>query len=236
MRRVYELDKRDIIPTTLEVLAWQKIPEGSSSVRIKRLADEAIGIFQDIAQPIGLVEDFDADEFPGLYNGNGLNAADGPVPSIAARAKATALMAATMGDAVALKCKEFMTQGKASISYMLNAVCAVGADRLGCKMCRVFRERLLSENGETPDIKVQYYSPGHCGWHISGQEKLFAALHPDEIGMSLDAHFIMYPFKSISGILAAGLMEIHRFNNDFSFCAHCRSYKCAERIRQLENE
>jgi len=236
MRNIYDLDKHGIAPTRLEVLRWQKIPEGSVSPRISRLMDDAIGLFQELARPGGLVDDSKADGFPGIYEGGGMNAPDGPVPSIAARADAITLMAATMGDALALKCGELFAQGHASLGYMLNVVSSAAAERLGRQMCRIFLESLRSELREAKNIKAQYYCPGHCGWHISGQEKLLAALNADEIGISLGAHWVMHPFKSISGILAAAPIEVHRFRQGFSFCPDCRERKCAERIELLETE
>jgi len=234
MRKIYELDKNDIVPTHLEVLQWQNIPERSASPRISKLMDDAIGLFQDLAQPGGLVEDLEADGFPDIYEGSGLNAPDSPVPSIAARADAIALMAATMGDALALKSSDLFAVGSASLGYMLNVVSSAAAERLGRRMCRIFLERLRSEPREVKNTRVQYYCPGHCGWHISGQEKLLAALHADKIGISLDAHWVMHPFKSISGILIAAPIEIHRFRQGFSFCPKCRERKCVERLEWLE--
>ena len=236
MRKIYEIDKHDIVPTPVEVLTWQKIPERSVPPRIARMTDDAVGLFLDLAQPRGLIEDFDACGFSGLYNGCGLNAPDGPVPSIAARADAIALMAATMGEALAEKCRELFAQGSAALGYMLNVVNSAGADRLGRQMCRLFLERLRSEPREVKNLKVQYYSPGHCGWHISGQEKLLEALHPDEIGLSLTAHWVMHPLKSISGVLAAAPIEVHRFERNFSVCPQCRERKCVERFKLLEIE
>jgi len=236
MRKIYKFEKHEIVPTHIEVLLWQKMPERSMSPRITRLMDDAIDLFHDLADPRGLLEDFGAGVFPVLYNGNGMNAPDGPVPSIAARADATALMAATMGDALAVKCNDLFTQGSASLGYMLNVVSSVASERLGRRMCRLFLERLCSESNEVKDIRVQYYCPGHCGWHISGQEKLFAALCPGEIGMSIDSRWVMHPYKSISGILAAAPMEVHRFRQGFSFCSQCRERKCIERLELLETE
>ena len=237
MREIYELDKSDIIPTPVEVMAFQKMPERSMSPRIARMVDDAIAIFNDLVRPRGLMEDYEAGGFPDLYEGSGLNAPDGPIPSIVARSAATALAAATMGDELAVKCGELFAQGKASLGYMLNVVSSAGADRLGRQMCRLFIERLRPEPRDAKDIKnikVQYYSPGHCGWHISGQEKLLAALHPDEIGISLNERWVMHPFKSISGIMAAAPIEVHRFAQNYSFCPQCKERKCAERLRLLE--
>jgi len=236
MRRIYDLDKQDIVPSHLEILLWQKMPERSMSPRITRLMDDAINLFQDLAKPRALVEDFEADGFSFLYEGKGMNAPDGPVPFIAGRTDATALMAATMGDDLAVKCSELFALGKASLGYMLNVVSSAASERLGRHMCRLFLERLRSESGELKEIKVQYYCPGHCGWHISGQEKLFVALRPDEIGISIDSNWVMHPLKSISGILAAAPIEIHRFRQGFSFCPECREHKCVERLELLETE
>ena len=234
MRKIYELDKKDIVPTHAEIMAWQKMPEGSASPRIMRLMDDAIGFFQESAVLRGLIDDFEADGFPDIYEGNGLNAPDGPVSSIIARSEATALMAATMGDALSLKCSDLLKRGSAALGYMLNVVSSVGADKLGLGMCRLFLERLRSEPREVKNLKVQYYCPGHCGWHISGQEKLLAALHPDEIGVSLNEHWVMNPFKSVSGILVAAPVEVHRFRQSFSFCPQCKDRKCVERFKLLE--
>jgi hypothetical protein len=77
------------------------------------------------------------------------------------------------------------------------------------------------------------YSPGYCGWHISGQKKLFAYLHPERIGITLNNSYLMTPLKSVTGVLVAGPPEIHRFKPDFPFCRHCRTYSCLERFKHL---
>ena len=234
MRKIYELDKRDIVPTPAEAMVWQKMPGRSASSGITRLMDDAIGLFQELAEPVGIIDDFDAGGFPDIYKGKDLNAPDCPIPSIVTRAEATALMAATMGDALALKSNELFKQGRAALGYMLNVVGSVGADRLGRMMCGFFLEVLRSGRREVKDLKIQYYCPGHCGWHISGQENLFAALCPDKIGMSLNEHWVMHPFKSISGILVAAPISVHNFGRSFSFCPRCKEQRCIERFKLLE--
>lgn len=98
-----------------------------------------------------------------------------------------------------------------------------------------FLELLSEQQKPVNGLKVQYYSPGHCGWHISGQEKLFQALRPEEMGIAINPSWAMKPFKSISGILVVGSMEIHRFKPIFSFCKQCKEKKCLERLKILEN-
>ena len=46
---------------------------------------------------------------------------------------------------------------------------------------------------------------------MSGQRALFACLQPEAIGVTLNASCLMDPLKSVSGVLAAGPADIHRF-------------------------
>jgi len=222
------------MPTAREVLELQKMADRAAPPRILQLLDSALDIFRELVQPVGALEDFPIDAFGNLYEGNGMNSLDGPVPSIVARADAVAVFAATMGDALASKSRELFTQGSATLGYMMDAVNSSGAERLGGRMCRLFLEH-LPEELRNKKLKAQYYCPGHCGWHISGQEKLFETLRPEEIGMTINSRWVMQPFKSISGVLVAGEMCIHRFPPGFSFCPQCRERKCASRLRILES-
>jgi hypothetical protein len=118
---------------------------------------------------------------------------------------------------------------------MLDAVNTSGAERMGMLMGQRFLELLPEKQRKGRDLKAQYYCPGHCGWHISGQEKLFKALRPEEIGIEINTTWAMQPFKSISGILVVGDKKIHRFKPAFSFCKECKEHKCVERLKILEN-
>ena len=80
------------------------------------------------------------------------------------------------------------------------------------------------------------YSPGYCGWHVSGQKRLFEFLQPQQIGITLRESFLMQPLKSISGVMIAGPIDIHRFKNDYPFCERCETEGCRERIRALAGE
>ncbi|MCK4414710.1 MAG: hypothetical protein KAY32_14345 [Candidatus Eisenbacteria sp.] len=77
------------------------------------------------------------------------------------------------------------------------------------------------------------YSPGYCGWNISGQRALFAALKPERIGITLRPSMLMEPLKSVSGVVVGGRPEIHRFADRYPFCADCRTHGCRERIRKV---
>ncbi|MCP4146820.1 MAG: hypothetical protein GY757_03625, partial [bacterium] len=99
---------------------------------------------------------------------------------------------------------------------------------------KLFLDRLKERGDWAPSLRVLNYSPGYCGWHISGQRKLFDWLNPEAIGIRLNESYLMSPLKSISGVLTAGEASIHRFDNTFPFCAQCRTFSCRERMKDVE--
>jgi hypothetical protein len=80
---------------------------------------------------------------------------------------------------------------------------------------------------------VLTYSPGYCGWHITGQRALFARLKPEEIGIKLTASCLMRPLKSVSGVILAGEREAHLFDDSYPFCDECADRPCRARIASL---
>ncbi len=80
---------------------------------------------------------------------------------------------------------------------------------------------------------VLTYSPGYCGWHITGQRALFARLKPEEIGMKLTASCLMRPLKSVSGVVLAGERAAHAFDDTYPFCDECAGRPCRARIASL---
>ena len=84
---------------------------------------------------------------------------------------------------------------------MLDAIASERADR-AAELAGAIGSRRFRREGSTR--RVLPYSPGYCGWHVSGQRKLFDFLRPEEIGMTLNASCLMQPLKSVSGVLVAG--------------------------------
>jgi hypothetical protein len=237
MRKIIELDGNELVPTREEVLALQGMAgRPAIPARISALLDSALDIFRKLAEPRGVLQDISLVEFNELYPGDGLNSDEGPVPGIVLQADSLAIMAATMGNALAAKSSEMFAQGGPTLGYMVDAVNSAGAERLGKMMCTAFLSLLPEEKWRKGNLKAQYYCPGHCGWHISGQTRLFQTLNAEEIGVSVNPRWVMLPIKSISGVIAAGPIEIHRFKPAFSFCPKCREHKCVQRLRILEGE
>jgi hypothetical protein len=236
IRKVIELNAAEITPTTQEVLDAQGMTGRKVPDRILAILDQAMDLFVELADPKGIIQQWPIDGFETVYDHSGLNDPEGPVRIIVPRADAIALFVATLGNKLLLKSSELFKQGGAPLGYMLDAVNSSAGEQLGRMMGKRFVD-LLPEGRNAQKVLVsQYYCPGHCGWHISGQERLFEVVHPEEIGVDLKENHAMYPLKSISGVLVAGDMNIHRFSPKFSFCKDCKEHKCVERLAILERE
>lgn len=236
MREIIRLNAIEIVPNREEVLESQGMTGRRVPDRILELLDSAVELFKDLADPKGVIQQWPIDDFDSVYEGNGLNDPDGPVRIIVPKADAIALFVATLGDALLIKSSELFKQGGAPLGYMLDAVNSTAGEQLGKMMGKRFVELLPADLRAKKVLVSQYYCPGHCGWHISGQEKLFKVVRPEEIGIDLKANHAMYPLKSISGVLVAGDMDIHRFKPKFSFCKDCKEHKCVERLAILEHD
>jgi hypothetical protein len=68
------------------------------------------------------------------------------------------------------------------------------------------------------------YSPGYCGMHISQQRKLFQLVQADVVGVILMPSMLMYPLKSISGLV--GLAPKEAVSRYCSPCDHCARLGC----------
>lgn len=66
------------------------------------------------------------------------------------------------------------------------------------------------------------FSPGYCGWHVQEQHKLFSLVGEDNYSITLTASGLMYPIKSVSGIIGLGpdvrLIDYTCKLCDFQFC------------------
>ena len=114
---------------------------------------------------------------------------------------------------------------------MLDAVGSAAADHLADVIGR--RYPSLAGHGDDTGWRALVYSPGYCGWHVTGQRALFAYLQPEQIGITLNASCLMQPLKSVSGVAISGPTAIHRFRPVYPACRLCADKACRDRIAAL---
>ena len=234
MREIVEIAIAEIVPAQSDTLVLQGISSAiAPSSRIIDLYHEAREVFLTCARPAGLVAEITPQGFAGVYEGEGRNEPDTPVATIQAQAVHRALFAATLGHGVHQRINDLFARGDFALASMLDSVASAGVERAADVVERHYGRHLRERGVFGPQDGLMRYSPGYCGWHVSGQKKLFAYLKPGDIGIDLRASFLMEPLKSISGVLMCGPRQIHVFEDDYVFCGRCEDRSCRRRIHEL---
>jgi hypothetical protein len=221
-----------LLPDRAAVLREQGVPEDA------RLTPEAEGALAAartealrLARPMGMYREITPHRFAWVLEGEGLNAPDDVVSRIYPRASRLALFAATLGPAISETIQHAFRLGDYPFAYNLDCVASSMADAAAAYLQQLYQNTVHSDGWG-----CMRYSPGYCGWHLTGQRRLFAVLDPSKIGMSLTESCLMQPLKSVSGVLIAGPRRIHVFSNNFPYCEDCLTKTCRDRIRALLRE
>ena len=234
MNGVVSLDEIRTAPDRAAVLEAQGIPRTAKvSEHVLGLADRSIERYAGLVRPRGTVAEITPEEFAPIYRGEGVNADRTPVEEIYIRAEGLALFAVTLGEAISEEISDLFRRNEPAEAYALDAVASERADAAASLLARQYLDTLKQAGRVEPSSKVLPYSPGYCGWHVTGQRRLFDRLEPHNIGVTLKSSCLMQPLKSVSGVLIVGPTSSHEFDNDYDFCALCSTYQCRSRIASL---
>ena len=234
MKGIIPLDSIRVAPHRDVALRRQGVPENHQvSDLVEGLVEKAISLYESLTQPKGIIAEISLSEFEEVFKGEGRNDLPAPLPGIVRKADGLALFAATVGDPVSTRIQDLFKENDPATACMLDGIASDRAEMAATLAADAFLDSLLEKGEVEQEVRVLPYSPGYCGWHITGQEKLFTFLDPEQIGISLNASCLMSPIKSVSGVLVAGRPEIHDFENDFDFCYDCATWDCRTRIASL---
>jgi hypothetical protein len=107
------------------------------------------------------------------------------------------------------------------------------ADLIGSEIAEAtVRECVKAIESDYPGWGVSNpYSPGYCGWVLSEQREIFSRFGGDTCGVSLNDSCLMYPIKSVSGIVSAGA---HVEKREYG-CAICGRKDCYKnRLKKIK--
>jgi hypothetical protein len=221
-------------PDRAAVLEAQGIPRSASVPEaVLGLADRSIERYSRLVRPRGTIVEIGREEFAAIYRGEGANAPRSPLQQIYPQAEQLALFALTLGGAISEKIGELFRRNEPAEAYALDAVASERAEAAADLLSRQYLDGLRRSGRVDRSSTVLPYSPGYCGWHVTGQRRLFARLEPQRIGVTLNESCLMQPLKSVSGVLVVGPARIHEFENDYDFCELCTTRQCRGRIASL---
>jgi hypothetical protein len=214
----------------LKALLRRETGGAAAPARLSRLFDQAMDEFDRLATPRGLMREVPVEEFGEIYHGAGRNSPATPMDEIYPKAQRLALFAATVGDGPSDQIGILFKRGEPALGYALDVIASEATNMLADRLALRFLAMLRQRYGHNAETRVLPYSPGYCGWHVSGQRKLFESLHPGKIGITLSDSFLMRPLKSVSGVLVAGPGDVHRFRPVYPFCEDCTTHECRGRM------
>ena len=230
---IKKLTAGQTLPDDRAVFSRQGIPfDRTPNQRTVQLLEEAKQLYLRLAEPVAVTGLIDIPKFSEVYNGEALNHPDDPLAEIFPVGKHLNLFAATLGEKISSKIASLITEGDLAEGSMLDSVASEGADQVAEIIQNDWgKEVLAGRRSETEG--VMRFSPGYCGWHISGQKKLFESLGPNKIGVNLNERFLMQPLKSVSGVIVIADKQAFRHSRGFEFCEECRDCSCAPRYREM---
>ena len=102
------------------------------------------------------------------------------------------------------------------------------ADAVGSEIAestvRYVTDRIGEHAAEMGFSATHPYSPGYCSWHVREQQSLFSLLPDDPCGIKLNDSSLMFPVKSVSGVIGLGI-EIKETPHVCDICGLQTCYK-----------
>jgi hypothetical protein len=237
MKGTLDIPASEVRPTREAVLRSLGVPaDHPAGARVERLVEDAFAEFRELAESRGVFEEIGTDPFAAVYEGEGKNDEPSPLLEIFPRADLLVLFAVTVGAPLSERITALFDERSPALGATLDAVASEATELGAVYLDRIVLDDARRKGKAREGSALLRYSPGYCGWDITGQRALFAALRPDEIGIHLNESCLMEPVKSISGVMVLGPVEIHEFDNDYSFCSECRTKDCRRRIQALHGE
>jgi len=222
-----------LAPSIETLLVRQGIPRDAPvSPRVRAVAVAMLDRAVELAVPAAVVKEIDRPSLTSLLEGEGFNSPDFPLGEIHRHATRLGLYALTLGQDLCREIDRLISEDDYAAGAALDTAASLMAENGAAELERTFAEMLAATDEAQQDI-VLGYSPGYCGWHTSGQKRLFEYLDPGRIGITLNESCLMSPVKSVSGVLVAGPAPIHLFEPRFTFCDGCRTRSCRSRHAKI---
>jgi hypothetical protein len=231
LRETFETTPHELLAAVAaEIRGLEAHADSPAALRVRSLIDNGGELFVESARPRGLFQRISVSDFEEIYHRDGQNDDDTPLEQVIEDAKELALFAVTLGEEVSRQIDDFFAAANPADGYILDQIASFAADELAAMAAQRFRKA-----GGAADLSVLPYSPGYCGWNVSGQRALFAELKPTELGITINDSCLMHPTKSVSGVLVVAPLEAHDFSPAFPCCTTCTTLACQDRVTGLKD-
>ncbi|WP_279125278.1 vitamin B12 dependent-methionine synthase activation domain-containing protein [Alistipes indistinctus] len=140
------------------------------------------------------------------------------VAAVMRGAERFAVFIATAGKDYEQRRDALKDEGDILSEYALDAIGSAIAVKMG-EYVEAQLERKLGH------VRFSHHlSPGHCNWPVADQQKLFHLMGENPCGVTLSDSFLMYPVKSLSGIIGIG-ERVRQIANNCDVCPMINCFK-----------
>lgn len=117
-----------------------------------------------------------------------------------------ALFISTAGAEITKHSKNLSETGDPLSGFIFDIIGSVTVEKAADKMLQSLESEMHKSGLKISDS----FSPGYCDWSVAEQQKLFALLPENFCGVSLSESSLMWPIKSVSGMVAIGSDMEHK--------------------------
>jgi len=136
------------------------------------------------------------------------------------KSETIAIFTATAGDGLESEAKRLMSKGDLLEGYIFDSIGSETAEGAAAWIEKKIDSMALEYGWKT----TSRYSPGYCGWSVKEQHKLFSLLPEGFCGITLTKSALMYPIKSVSGIIGLG-KEVMKEDYQCSVCDYTDCFR-----------
>lgn len=142
-------------------------------------------------------------------------------------ASSVALFLCTAGPVFSVQYRDYSKNGDYLEAFITDSLGSLAVENAMDKIQKALQTQM---NDEGMGISNRY-SPGYCNWPLTGQKDLFDLIGDNPTDISLSDSCLMYPTKSVSGVIGIGT---HMKRREYG-CAICSNKNCIYR-RIIQND
>jgi cobalamin-dependent methionine synthase I len=143
----------------------------------------------------------------------------GKIAEFLGQASRVAVFVVTAGEEISQRAKAANRSGNALAAWVMDALGSWAAESTADALMLRLRPQLRAEE----ELTLRY-SPGYCGMEIGEQRNLFQLMQRASAGVSLLPSMLMYPLKSVSGLVGLAPRAVVRQHR--SPCEICARTGC----------
>ncbi|MCX6302640.1 MAG: hypothetical protein NTW82_10695 [Bacteroidia bacterium] len=200
----FQFDFKDLKLAVSQVESVMGYKEGESQETISELVSEVLKEAEEICTmkaEYRFFDDIAFDEAEKTVTINGLVfQIKKIIYSQIKKSDSAALFLCTAGEEIGARSKKSMKEGDLLRGYIYDVVGSEAVEAAADLM----QDQLEREINALGKGITNRFSPGYCGWLVAEQHKLFQLLTDNFCEIKLSSSALMYPMKSISGIIGIG--------------------------------